>query len=150
VKRTLAEGLALLVAAALLSLLAVATSTTSLSDVPLLLAGLEAQVPVRSWSAGDGLPPDMLIVDGRPEAAHRELRPKGSLSVPFEDRFEESIALPGDLEARTVLVVLERGREAEARELAQWLAREWGLPAGATLTGGFEAWVEAGLPTERE
>jgi len=149
VKRTLGEGLVLLLAAALLSLLAVATSTTSFTDAPLLLAALEAQVPVRSWRAGDELAADVLVVDGRPGAAHRAFRPKGALSVPFEERLEESIALPADQEARLVLVVLESGREAEARELAQWLAREWGLAAGATFEGGFEAWVEAGLPTER-
>jgi hypothetical protein len=35
---------------------------------------------------------------------------------------------------------MEAARAAEARELAQWCAREWAVPTVATFRGGWEAW----------
>jgi hypothetical protein len=107
--------------------------------VPDLRAALEAQVPVYSWDAGE-LPDDVLVVDGRSAAAHAAGHPKGSLSIPFEEREEGVFDLPDARPVRAAVVVMEESRKLQARELAQWLGREWGLPRVGTLEGGIEAW----------
>lgn len=115
-----------------------------------LLATLETQVTVRSWDADTvraRLGEELLVVDGR--AGVRGLRPKDAFRAPFEDRADESFVLPEGREVRAVLVVMEKERANEARELAQWLAREWAIDEVATLKGGFEAWRAARLPLER-
>jgi 3-mercaptopyruvate sulfurtransferase SseA len=68
--------------------------------------------------------------------------------VSFAERHDEVLVMPDGRQVRAALVVMEASRAAEARELARWLAREWGLPEVATLRGGFEAWQRAGLPVE--
>jgi 3-mercaptopyruvate sulfurtransferase SseA len=69
------------------------------------------------------------------------------MRVPFEERTDEHV-LPEGREIRAVLVVMQARRATDARELAQWLAREWAIDEVATLEGGFEAWEAAGLPVE--
>jgi hypothetical protein len=116
---------------------------------PQLLAALEAQAPVFSWDAAQArarFAEGVLVVDGRKGGPGA--RPKDAVRVPFEERYDEVLVLPASRQFRAALVVMEAARTAEARELAQWLAREWALPEVATFRGGFEAWVAAGLPVE--
>lgn len=140
------KGALLLIAAgALLSLLIFRGASAKQ-----LLATLESQPTVYSWDAkkaGERLNSDLLVVDGR-RRGHRGIRPKDALSIPFEERRFETFVLPEGHEVRAVLVVMEASRSAEARELAQDLAREWAMPEVATLKGGIEAWQAAGLPVE--
>jgi hypothetical protein len=114
-----------------------------------ILAALETQPVVRSWdpeTARARLGDDVLVVDGR--KGGRGVRPKGALGIPFEDRRDGTFVLPEGWEVRAVLVVMEAARATEARELARWLAAEWGLPEVATFKGGIEAWQAAHLPVE--
>jgi len=116
-----------------------------------LLAALEAQVPVQAWDAErarDRLDDDLLVVDGRDAGAGPG--PRGAVRVPFGDRARADVALPAERQVRAALVVMEAGREADARALAEWVARQWALPEVATLQGGIEAWRAAGLPLEEE
>jgi len=138
-------ALFLLGAGALLSLLAFRGLSPSQ-----LMATLENQVIVHSWDAertrarlGDGL----LVVDGR--RGVRGARPKDAFRVLFERRTDDLFVLPEGRQVDAVLVVMEAGRVKEARELAQWAAREWGIDEVATFRGGFEAWEAAGLPVEK-
>ena len=111
-----------------------------------LLAAIETQIPVYSWDAGKArarLGPELLVVDGR--QGGRGARPKDSFRVPLGGRTKSSLP-PDDREVRAVLVVAEANRAREARDLAQRLAREWALEEVATLKGGYEAWIAAGLP----
>jgi rhodanese-related sulfurtransferase len=113
-----------------------------------LLAALETQLPVYSWDAAKTrarLGNDLLVVDGR--QGGRGARPKDSFRLPFGGA-TKAILPPDDREVRAVLVVAEAGRAAEARDLAQRLAREWALEEVATFKGGYEAWAEAGLPLQ--
>ena len=113
-----------------------------------MLAAMEAQVPVYSWDAGTArakLQGDVLVVDGRQGA--RGARPKDAFRIPLGGR-TKSILPPDDRDVRAVLVVAEANRAAEARDLAQRLAREWALEEVATLKGGYEAWIKAGLPVQ--
>lgn len=113
-----------------------------------LLAAMETQVPVYSWDPGtvrEKLGGDLLVVDGRQGA--RGARPKDAYRIPLGGR-TKAILPPGDREVRAVLVVAEANRAAEARDLAQRLAREWALEEVATLKGGYEAWIKAGLPVQ--
>ncbi|MFI5402351.1 MAG: hypothetical protein ACHQ1G_05390, partial [Planctomycetota bacterium] len=101
-----------------------------------LLATLEMQATVRSWDAEAArarLGDELLLVDGRTGGAGA--RPKDAFSVPFEERNEEVFVMPEGRQVRAALVVMEAARAAEARELAQWLAREWGLEEVATFRG---------------
>ena len=137
-------ALFLLAAGALLSLLI-------FRDVPVaeVLAVLETQPVVRSWdveTARARLKDDVLVVDGR--RGRFGVRLKGALRVPFEERRDETFVLPEGWQGRMALIVMEGARAQEARELAQWLGREWGLPEVATLRGGIEAWQAARLPLE--
>lgn len=113
-----------------------------------IVASLEAQRTVYSWDPakvrarlGGGL----LVVDGR--TGGRGARPKDAYRVALGGR-TRSIPPPPGREVDAVLVVMESSRSAEARELAQRLAREWALDEVATLKGGFEAWIAAGLPLQ--
>lgn len=57
---------------------------------------------------------------------------------------QDPLVLPLDREAR---IVVYGDDEATAERVAQWL-REHGYVNAAILAGGFEAYREAGLPTE--
>lgn len=114
-----------------------------------LLAALEMQAVVFSWDAETArarLGDELLVVDGRTGGAGAQ--PKDAISVPFEERNEEVFVMPEGRQVRAALVVMEAKRAKEARELAQWLAREWALEEVATFKGGFEAWQAAGLPVQ--
>ncbi len=114
-----------------------------------LLAALEMQATVHAWDAERArarLGDELLVVDGRTGGAGA--RPKDAFSVPFEERNEEIFVMPEGRQIRAALVVMEAERAAEARELAQWLAREWALEEVATFKGGMEAWQAAGLPLQ--
>jgi rhodanese-related sulfurtransferase len=131
----------LLLAGAALSLLALAAGgQVRAADVPDLAAALEAQRPVFSWASSDLGAEDLLVVDGRSAAAFSRGHPDGALHVPFEERDERVHPLPAGRQVRAVVVVMEAARAAEARELAQWCAREWAVPVVATFRGGWEAW----------
>jgi rhodanese-related sulfurtransferase len=144
--RTLRQALAVTGLGAILSALAlVAGGRTAPAYRIELLVALEAQVPVHLWDEGD-LGDDVLVVDGRDEAAFGARHPAGALHLPFEERHETDVTPPADRPVRAAVVVMERGRALQARALAQWLAREWALPAVGTFRGGFEAWREKGLP----
>jgi hypothetical protein len=113
-----------------------------------LLAALETQATVYSWDPGTArgrLGGDLLVVDGR--QGGRGARPKDAFRIPLGGR-TKTILPPDDREVRAVLVVAEANRATEARDLAQRLAREWALEEVATLKGGYEAWIEAGLPVQ--
>ncbi|MCK6459784.1 MAG: hypothetical protein L6Q95_07800 [Planctomycetes bacterium] len=113
-----------------------------------MLAALETQPVIRRWdveTARARLGDELLVVDGR--RGGRGARPQGAMQVPFEDRTDEHV-LPEGRDVRAVLVVMQGRRKGDARELAQWLAREWAVDEVATLEGGFEAWEAAGLPVE--
>jgi rhodanese-related sulfurtransferase len=113
-----------------------------------MLAALETQPVVRRWDAETArarLSDELLVVDGR--GGVRGARPKGAFPLPFEQRTTEHV-LPEGRDVRAVLVVMQARRRTDARELAQWLAREWAVDEVATLEGGFEAWEAAGLPVE--
>lgn len=138
-------ALLLLGAGALLSLLVFRGISPSQ-----LLATLETQVTVHAWDTATArarLGDEVLVVDGR--KGGRGARPKGAYEAPFESRLDETFVLPDGRDVRAVLVVMEARRATEARELAQWLAREWAIDEVATLRGGFEAWRAAGLPVEK-
>jgi len=149
-RASVAQAAILFCTGLLLSLLSLAAGgRVSWSDGPQLLLALEEQRPVFSWSAdavaarlGDGT----LVVDGRSPEEHRQSRPDGSLNVPFEDRHSEIFQIPQGRQVDAVLVVLEARRMDSARELARTLARQWGASKVATLRGGWEAWLDAGLP----
>ncbi len=114
-----------------------------------LLAALEMQATVHAWDAETArtrLGDELLVVDGRTGGAGA--RPKDALSVPFEERIDEVFVMPEGRQVRAALVVMEAARATEARELAQWLAREWALEEVATFRGGFEAWQAARLPVQ--
>ena len=114
-----------------------------------VLAALETQPVVRSWDAETArarLGDDVLVVDGR--RGRLGVRPKGALPIPFEERRFGTFVLPEGWEVRATLVVMEGARATEARELAKWLAGEWGLPEVATFRGGIEAWQAAHLPVD--
>jgi rhodanese-related sulfurtransferase len=134
----------LLVAGALLSLAVYRGSHPSQ-----LLATLETEVTVHSWDAGTALArlgDELLVVDGR--TGVRGARPRGAFRAPFEERSSEGFSIPEGRDVKAVLVVMEKNRASEARDLAQLLGREWGIAEVATLRGGFEAWQAAGLPVE--
>jgi len=136
-------ALLLLAAGALLSLLVFRGVAPSQ-----LLAALEMQAVVHSWDAETArarLGDELLVVDGRGGGAGAG--PKDAFPVPFEERNDEVFVMPEGRQIRAALVVMEAGRAREARELAQWLAREWALEEVATLQGGIEAWQAAGLPS---
>jgi len=136
-------ALLLLVAGALLSLLIFRGM-----EPAQMLASLETQPVIRRWdveAARARLGDELLVVDGR--RGGRGARPKGAMRVPFEERTDEHV-LPEGRDVRAVLVVMQARRRGDARELAQWLAREWAIDEVATLEGGFEAWEAAGLPVE--
>jgi rhodanese-related sulfurtransferase len=136
-------ALLLLVAGALLSLVIFRGA-----EPVQMFAALETQQVIRRWDVDTALArlgDDLLVVDGR--KGGRGARPKGALLVPFEERTDEHL-LPEGRDVRAVLVVMQARRANDARELAQWLAREWAIDEVATLEGGFEAWEAAGLPVE--
>lgn len=135
------ETLVLLLAGAVLSLLALAAGgQVRASDGPDLVAALEAQRPVYAWDEKDLDAEDLLVVDGRSAEAFSRGHPDGAFHVPFEERDESVHPLPAGRQVRAVVVVMEAARAAEARQLAQWCAREWAVPVVATFRGGWEAW----------
>jgi len=145
---TLRQGAVLAAAGALLSVLALAADgRVGPRDLPQLVLALDAQAPVLRRSAADAGPRDgLLVLDGRAREAHARLRPAGSVNVPFEGRDRDVFVLPEGRQVDAVLVVAADA--PQARALAQWAVREWGVREVATLEGGFDAWVEAGLPTD--
>ncbi|MHC4550437.1 MAG: rhodanese-like domain-containing protein [Planctomycetota bacterium] len=153
-RTTAQQALALLGLGAVFSWLALlAGGRVGAGETAQLLTALEAQVPVLSWRTNEAAArqsEDLLIVDGRPAAAHRAGRPRGALHVPFAAREARVYALPEDRQVRAVLVVMGKDEAAQARALAQWCAREWALPVVATLDGGWPAWQAARLPVAEE
>jgi len=136
-------ALVLLAAGALLSLVIFRGASPSQ-----MLAALEVQAVVHAWDAETArarLGDELLVVDGRGGGAGAG--PKDAFSVPFEERNDEAFVMPEGRQIRAALVVMEAGRAREARELAQWLAREWALEEVATFQGGIEAWLAADLPS---
>ena len=146
--RPLFEAAALAVAGAALSFLSTAVGgRVGPGDLPQMVLALEAQAPVLLWRAADAAPRDgLLVLDGRAADAHRRQRPAGAVHVPFAARDRQAYALPEGRQVDAVVVVADD--PAEARALAQWVVREWGVTEVATRRGGFEAWRAAGLPTE--
>jgi hypothetical protein len=145
------EGAMLVALGAALSAVVAALAGLPPREVPQLLATLEAHVPVFKWDAETTrarLGDDVLIVDGRRRGPGTRL-PQAAY-VPFDWQRQGATAPAPDHQVRTALVVMEAKRAPEARALAQWVAREWGVPEVATFEGGIEAWLKAGLPTERE
>jgi rhodanese-related sulfurtransferase len=140
-KRLLASGVVL----SLLSLLA--GGRIRWSELGDLHAALREQTPVGIVQPGQ-FNADWLIVDGRDPEAHETRRPAGSYSVPFALRNRELYPAPDGRPVSVVVVVMERGREAQARELALWVARQWGIRRVCTYAGGWSAWVSGGEPVE--
>jgi rhodanese-related sulfurtransferase len=148
--RTLRELAILLAAGLICSVLALAVGgRVSWSDLPPLTAALEEQIPVYSWDVRETaarLGAELLIVDGRSPESHEASRPAESVNVPFEERNEGLFQLPQGRQVHAVLVVMEEGEAARARQLAKTLARQWGIAEVATLQGGWQAWFGDGLP----
>jgi 3-mercaptopyruvate sulfurtransferase SseA len=148
--KTASQLLALVVAGAALSLAALAAGgRLRAADAGQLLLALEAQAPVEAWEVADAYHREgLLVLDGRSREEHVAARPAGSVHVPFADRHRGVFLLPEGRQVDAVLVIA--ARPSEARELAQWVFREWGVREVATLRGGFEAWRHggSGFPVE--
>jgi hypothetical protein len=138
----------LLLAGILLSILSVvAGGRIAWSDLDALHAALVEQVPVLRIEAGDW-DPEWFVVDGRSPEAHEQGRPAASMSVPFEFRNRELFPVPDGGPVEGVVVLMEAGDPARARELALWVARQWGVARVGTFEGGWDAWKASGLPVE--
>jgi hypothetical protein len=144
------EAAMLVALGAVLSAVAAGVARVPPGHAPQILATLEAQVAVFRWDAGtarERLGDDLLLVDGRIRGPGARL--PHAVYVPFDWQRRGAVAPPLEHQVRAALVVTEARRATEARALAQWVAREWGIEEVATLEGGFEAWQAAGLPIEQ-
>jgi len=117
-------------------------------DLGSLHAALAEQTTVGLVRAGD-YSPDWILVDGRTPEAHGKERPAGSINVPFASRNRELFPVPDGRPVDVVVVIMDTGEEAHARELALWVARQWGVERVCTYVGGWTAWKSLGFPIER-
>lgn len=85
---------------------------------------------------------DLFVVDVRDRDEWEQAHVDDALHLPLDELDQRADELPRD---RALAFICQTGRRSET---AAEQAAAWGLDA-ANVTGGMEAWADAGLPVRR-